>query len=148
MRDFFMRFNSFVYEAHISQASTLNWKIVANLHFFEKQIFFQELSFPFLLWVQNAVFRETDYFLPAFSDFYVVYRHHIRGIFHPFHAFVSRCLCPNAKNRSKTDCPITEKHLEGSIQHFFTHAIFRLDARAVKRFRGCVANFILVDIHS
>ena len=31
---------------------------------------------------------------------------------------------------------------------FFIHEIFRLDARAVKRFRGFVADFMLVDVYS
>ena len=30
----------------------------------------------------------------------------------------------------------------------FIHEIFSLDARAVKRLRGCVADFILVDVYS
>ena len=33
------------------------------------------------------------------------------------------------------------------IKNFFTHDIFHFDARAVKRFRGCVADFMLVDIY-
>ena len=31
--------------------------------------------------------------------------------------------------------------------NFFTHDIFHLDARAVKRIRGCVADFNLVFVH-
>ena len=31
--------------------------------------------------------------------------------------------------------------------NFKTHVIYRLDARAVKQFRGCVADFLLVDVY-
>ena len=59
-------------------------------------------------------------------------------MFRPFHAFVSRALCLNAKSQSKSGC-------HPSI--FKTHVIYRLDARAVKQFRGCVADFLLVDVY-
>ena len=40
-------------------------------------------------------------------------------------------------------------YLCGSIQQvFFTHDIFRLNARAVKRIRGCVADLILAVVNS
>ena len=31
--------------------------------------------------------------------------------------------------------------------NFFNHEIFRLDAKTVKRIRGCVSDFILVDVY-
>ena len=48
----------------------------------------------------------------------------------------------------KSDCSIDENDLWGRIQHFpFTHVILRLDAKAVKRIRGCVVIFILVAVY-
>ena len=42
----------------------------------------------------------------------------------------------------------TSPAVVASIIFFFMHEIFRLDARVVQRFRGCVADFMLVDVYS
>ena len=62
----------------------------------------------------------------------------------PFHSFVSRTLCPNAKSQSKYD-PRTISEVAFSI--FFAHDIIRLDARAVKRIGECVADLILAVVY-
>ena len=53
--------------------------------------------------------------------------HHTRGIFRPFHAFVSRALCANAEIQLKSYYPIyiTQNDLWDSKQQFFTYDIFR-----------------------
>ena len=82
----------------------------------------------------------------TFSTHPLEYRHHTRGMFRPFHNFVSRVLCPYAKSQSKSDCPITSPRTISEVGSsiFF----FSLDARAVKRFRGSFAYFILVYVYS
>ena len=45
-------------------------------------------------------------------------KHRTRGMFRPFHAFVSRALGPNTKSQSKYDCHITENYLRSSIEQY------------------------------
>ena len=78
------------------------------------------------------------------------HRHHARGLFCPLDEFISRVSCSNANSQTKSDSPIA-KNLPisqvKSSKFFFTHEIFSLDARVVKRIRGCVVDFILVVVY-
>ena len=67
-------------------------------------------------------------------------------MFRPFHAFFSRALCPNAKFNQNLIFHRRELSPR-QFSAFFTHDIFHFDARAVKRIRGCVENFIWVVVY-
>ena len=73
-----------------------------------------------------------------------------RGMFCPFHAFVSRALCSNAQCHVNKNLILTSPRIisEVASSNFFNHDIFHLDTRTVKRFRGCVADFILFNIYT
>ena len=72
------------------------------------------------------------------------YYYHSRAMFRPFHALVSREFCPNAKSQSTSGCHSDVAAVAASI--FFIYYIYLFDSGGVKRFLGCVANFILVDV--
>ena len=65
-----------------------------------------------------------------------------------YHAFILLTLCPHAKIQTKHYFLIYDHLIWGSVRHFFSHSIFHLGFRAVKRTRSCVTIFKLVVVYS